>query len=276
MYHNFVLVQKIQENSGLSVYFAKNDYINWTYEELRKPTSKTDTPLFPIIINDDNVQINEKKVGRETSCIRVNTKKIRFSDDYSIPEGFLICISGPIGYMPTVIKFKQKPLIMSEDYNKNIPGHFEILTNRSTRQASIIMHVLRRSYFGITVDFEESERGFDKSLRKNFYDPFDMTLSLINGKIENITTTQVSQLLPGVEHEQLIKLTTVLNELVGYMKNSSEGKEDKSIPINIKEKIYEVMNGLMSASSSVVTIVDSYHNNGFAAELIKSLVNFFS
>ena len=276
MYQNFVLVQKIQENSKLGVYFAQHDYINWTYEEFRKPTLKTDTPLFPIIINDDNVRINEKPVGRETSCIRVAPKKIRFADDYSVPEGFLICITGPIGFMPTVIKFKQKPLIMSEDYNKHIPGHFEVLTNKSTRQASILMHILRRSYFGITVDFEESERGFDRSLRTHFYDTFEMTLSLINGKIENITTTQINQLLPDIGQEQLIKLETVLNELIDYMKNSRECGEIKSIPTNIKTKISQTMNSIISESSSIVTIVDSYYNNGFAAELIKSMINFFS
>lgn len=275
MYHNFVLVQKIQENSRLNVYFAQNDYINWTYEEFKKPTSKTDTPLFPIIIDDDNVRIKKKQVGRETSCIRVNSKKIRFSDDYSVAEGFLICITGPAGYMPTVIKFKQKPLIMHEGFNEHIPGNFEILANKSTRQASIIMHILTRSYFGITVDFEESPKGFDRSLRTQFYDTFDMTVSLINGNIENITTTEVNQLLPVIGQDQCIELVTVLNELIDHMKSSSKC-DIKSIPTDIKNKVSQVMNMIISSSSSIVTVVDSYHNNGFAAELIKSLVSFFS
>lgn len=112
MYHEYVLVQKIQENARLKVYLAHQDCINWTYETSRMPNIKTDTPFFPLIIEDKTIQINEKSIGKETSCYKTGQKRICFSDDYSVPGGFLICITGPIGYIPTVVKFKKKPMIL--------------------------------------------------------------------------------------------------------------------------------------------------------------------
>lgn len=276
MYHKFVLVQKIEESARLKVYLANKEYINWTYERVRLPLAKTDTPLFPIIIDDADVHITEKPVGRETSCIKVAPNKVRFSDDYGVPEGFLICITGPVGYMPTIVKFKKKSMIFGDDYNNRTPGYYEVLTNKSTRQASILMHTLGRTYFGISIDFEVSEGGFDRNIRSHYRDPFDMTLSLINGKVENVTASQVNQLIPDLSKDLEVTLVEVLNELVELLKNSNEAHETTEIPSSIKNKVSKTINNIVSSSSSIVTIVDSYSNKGFVAELIKAVFNTFS
>lgn len=276
MYHNFVLVQKIEDSARLKVYFVKQEYINWSYERVRSPLAKTDTPIFPLIINDTDVHITEKSVGRETSCIKVTPNKIRFSDDYGVPEGFLICITGPVGYMPTIVKFKKKSMIFGDDYNSQTPGYYEVLMNKSTKQASILMHTLSRAYFGISVDFEVNEGGFDRNIRSHYGDPFDMTLSLINGRVENVTASQVKQLIPDLSKDQEVTLVEVLNELVEFLKSSNETHENNKIPSSIKNKISQTIGSIISSSSSIVTIVDSYGNKGFVAELVKAVFNTFS
>lgn len=276
MYHNFVLVQKIEESARLKVYFVKQEYINWTYERIRLPIPKTDTPLFPIIINDEDVQIVEKPVGRETSCIKVAPKKIRFSDDYSVPDGFLICITGPVGYMPSIVKFKKKSMIFDDSYNSQTPGYYDVLMNKSTKQASILMHTLGRACFGISVDFEESVDGFDRNMRSRYADPFDITLSLINGRVETVTSSEVKQLIPNLSKEQEAILVNVLNEVVELLRNANESQVYPEIPLSTKNKISQTINGIISSSSSITTLVDSYHNKGFVAELIKAVFTTFS
>jgi len=276
MYHNYVLVQKINENAILNVYFASSQYLNWTYETKRKPNERTNSPMFPIVINDKGINIVEKPKGNETSCFKVTPTKIRFSDDYGVPEGFLICVTGPEGYMPSLLKFKQKPSINLSGYNNIIPGQFEILVNETTRQASVIMHTTQRALYGVCIDFDKKDGNFKAIRKTSYYDPFDLTLSLIDGKVENVSSSQVKEVLPELPEEQLGKLVESLNELVDFLKSPDFTENYREIPKDLKTKVLNVFSGIISTGSAAVTIADSYINNGAVGQLIKTIFDYIA
>lgn len=148
--------------------------------------------------------------------------------------------------------------------------------NRSTKQASLLMHILERSYFGISIDFDENENGFNRCLRKDYNDPFDITVSLVDGTIEKATVLQVSNLMPDLNQELVGKLVEGINELIEYLKYPVNDYDSIIVPPKIKEKLSHTICSAIAISSSITTLVDSYDNNGFVSNLIKALFNFFS
>lgn len=62
--------------------------------------------------------------------------------------------------------------------------------------------------------------------------------------------------------EQLGKLVESLNELVDFLKSSDFTENYREIHKDLKTKILNVFNGIISTGSAAVTIADSYINNG--------------
>lgn len=272
MYHNFILVQKIDENADYKVFFAAKQYVNWTYETIRKPHTKFNNPMFPLVINDKEVEIQEKPKGRETSCFKISDNRIRFIDDYGVPEGFIICVTGPVGYMPRFIKFGHKPNINMNGYSHCNPGMFDFYVNATTKQASILVHTTQRSLFSMAIDFEKHDGSFDLHRRTNYYDAFDLTIALNAGKFEEVSKTEVRNILPGILETQSEQIVQVMNELINHLKT----KQEESLPSNLRLNMASVFNSLLSSSSAAVTIVDSYVNNGSVGKMIKTLIEYFS
>jgi hypothetical protein len=132
MYHEFLVNQRIYEDCKIKVNFIESKYLNWSYETFLGPDRNTDTPIFPIVVNDTDISIQEKSKGRETDCRQLGNDVICFTDDYSVPGGFLICVTSPAGYEPKVIKLKNKPTFNKNEFNNVIPAHFEVKSNRVT------------------------------------------------------------------------------------------------------------------------------------------------
>lgn len=272
MYHNFLLVQKVNEHADFKVHFATGQYINWTYETMRSPSKKLNNPMFPIIITDQSVTIQEKPKGRETSCYRISENKIRFIDDYGVPDGFLICVTGPEGYLPKLIKFGPKPNVYMEGFPHRNPGIFDFYVNATTREASILVHTTERSLFSMAVDFEKYDGDFSVNRSTNYHDAFDLTIALNAGRFETVTKKDVRDILPNILESESEKLVEVMNELIDHLNT----KKDRSIPSSLKFKIAHVFNSVLATSSATVTVVDSYMNNGSVGKMIKTLIEYFS
>ncbi|MEK4525287.1 hypothetical protein NST38_07800 [Paenibacillus sp. FSL H8-0104] len=272
MYHNFVLVQKINKHADLKVYFATGQYINWTYETMKSPSKKLNNPMFPITITDQRVTIQEKPKGRETSCYRTTENKIRFIDDYGVPEGFVICVTGPEGYIPKLIKFGPKPNVYKQGFSYENPGIFDFYVNATTREASILIHTTERSLFSMAIDFEKYDGDFNIHRKTNYHDTFDLTIALNAGKFEEVTKKDVQDIMPNILESQSEEIVEVMNELIEHLNI----REHSSVPNALKLKISNVFNSVLATTSATVTIVDSYINDGSTGKILKTLIEYFS
>lgn len=239
---------------------------------MKNPSTKLNNPMFPIIISDENVTIQEKPKGRETSCYRISENKIRFIDDYGVPEGFLICVTGPVGYMPKLIKFGPKPNVYMDGFSHKNPGIFDFYVNTATKEASILVHTTERSLFSMAVDFERYDGDFSAHRKTSYYDAFDLTIALNAGRFETVTKKDVRDIIPNILDSQSEAIVEVMNELINHLNT----KQDSCIPNSLKSKLANVFNGVISTSSATVTIVDSYMNNGSVGQMIKTLIEYFS
>ena len=123
MYTKFAVVQKIKATGEVLVHFAEKDYMNWTFEHRRRPTREENIDIFPFVITGP-VRIDTRPPGAETRCHRGRDDVIHFSDDYGVPEGFVICIVGPEGYVPSLVKFREKTAIpiYQNGFSNGSPG----------------------------------------------------------------------------------------------------------------------------------------------------------
>lgn len=269
MYHEFLVNQKIKENTTVEVNFIDHKYLNWSYETFLGPIGNTNTPIFPIVVSNE-ILIQEKPKGRETKCTKLMNGDIHFTDDYSVPGGFLICVTSPSGYKPSILKLKSTSTYRGNDYNNTIPAYFEVKSNKATNVTSVLMHVLERSYFGVSIDFVKFD-GSVKDYNDYWFDnPYDLTLSLNDKKFEIIEATDMKILHPKAKDELILKLTEVINELIIGL-----GQENEPISNDAKIKLFNLVPTLIAGSSSVVTLLDSYRNSGVIGELMTILVKLF-
>ncbi len=275
MYHEFLINQKINEHCKIKVYFINCKYLNWSYESFLGPIGNTDTPIFPIVVNNDDIFIEEKPQGRETSCKRLSNDSISFMDDYSVPGGFLICVTSPPGYEPKVIKLKNKPTFLSNGFNNVIPAHFEVKSNRFTNQTSVLMHVLERAYFGICIEFTKVSGQVTNYRRYWFNNPYDLTLSLINKELLIVESSDIEKLHPNLKANEIKELTELINELIEELNKHDDKYVYEYVSANLKNKLAKSIPLILGTSSSIVTLIDSYKNAGVLGELLTSLIKLF-
>lgn len=275
MYHEFLVNQKINEDCKIKVNFIEKEYLNWSYESYLGPTKDTDTPIFPIVVNNTDVFIEEKPQGRETICKRLSTDVISFMDDYSVAGGFLICVTSPAGYEPKMIKLKNKPTFHNNSFNSVIPAHFEVKSNRVTNQTSVLMHVLKRAYFGICIEFTKVDGQVANYRRYWFNNPYDLTLSLIDKELSIIESSDIEKLHPNLETTKLNEFTELINELIGELKRHDDEYAYEYVSDDLKNKLAKFIPLILSTSSSMVTLIDSYKNAGVVGELLTSLIKLF-
>ena len=275
MYHEFLVNQKIHEDCKIKVNFINCKYLNWSYESFLGPIGDTDTPVFPIVVNNDNAIIEEKPQGRETICKRLPNDSISFMDDYSVPGGFLICVTSPPGYEPKVIKLKNKPTFNDNGFNNVIPTHFEVKSNRVTNQTSILMHVLERAYFGICIEFEKINGQVTNYTRYWFNNPYDLTLSLVDKELSIIEASDIKNLHPTLGFNEVKEFTELVNELIVELNKQVDKNTYECVSYNLKIKLAKFIPLVLGTSSSVVTLIDSYKNAGVLGELLTSLIKLF-
>ncbi|MPW27067.1 hypothetical protein GC105_14890 [Alkalibaculum sp. M08DMB] len=269
MYHEFLVNQSIDQNGRVKVNFIDKGYLNWSYETYRGPRGKSDTPIFPIVVSEDAL-IQDKPVSRETKCTKLPNGDINFIDDYSVPGGFLICITSPPGYEPNIVKLKNKPTFNNEGYNNVIPAHFEIKSNKALNKSSVLMHVLERACFGVCIEFSKIEGSVKDYERHWFDDPYDLTLNLVNKQFEYVDLQKIQRLHPKLDEKDVQELVEILNELIKKLQSGNE-----VMTRNLKTKLFQLIPKVIAGSSSVVTLIDSYKNVGIIGELLTILVKLF-
>lgn len=273
MFTKYAVVQKINLNGKVLVYFAERDHLNWTFEYRRKPTREENADIFPFVIKNAP-NIDERQPGAETHCFRGQDEIIHFSDDYGVPEGFVICILGPEGYVPTLIKFREKTAIpiYQNGYANGSPGYVQLKSNKTTRQAALILMTTSSCLFGASVEFSPCLTEFPSNINVSAADTFEASIMLHSDNAEYLTQSDIQQYCLNVPSDYQVELLDSLNELIDIMKYSSS---DSNNILTIKGKISSIVCNLVGLGSGVVTIADSVSNHGFAYSFLRMIFSYF-
>lgn len=277
MYSRYAVIQKIDLEGKVKVFQAEKENMNWTFEYRRKAISSDNKDIFPFVI-EDFVKLKERKPGAETCVYKTSDNDIRFCDDYCVPAGFVICILSPIGYVPSMIKFKEKTAIPLGLQNCSMlnPGYIQIYSNKSINQSGIVMFTTQNSFFSIGIDFSRRLDKYPSNTCAGYADTFEASVNLVDGEKTYLTLNDIQNICKGYESiHNIDEFLNAINEIVDVLKSSSI-KEKESRLKSAKEKIESIMQGTLGVGGSIVTIADSVNNQGFAYNMLKTLFGFFS
>lgn len=278
MYSKYAVIQKIDINGKIKVFQIEKDYLNWTFEYRRKSVLSDNKDIFPIII-EDTCNIKERKPGAETGILKYQNGDIRFKDDYNVPGGFVICILGPIGYVPTMIKFKEKtpiPIGISNPYLQQNPGFLQLYSNKFIKQFAIVMLTTQNSFFSVEIIFSEKLGEYPTNKAIEYSDTFEASISLVDGEKTYITMEDIKNYCKGYERiHNIDEMLSSINEIIDILKCSLATIQRDSRLKTAKNKFETIFQKTLSMGSNIVTIADSISNQGFAYNMLKTLFRYF-
>lgn len=274
MYTKYAVIQKIDNSGKVIVYTAEHESLNWTFEYRRNLSTLDNKDIFPFVITND-VRINSRHPGAETICYKNTNEIIKFSDDYGVPAGFVICIIGPINYLPSMLKFKEKTNIPinRNQYSVENPGYIQIYSNRITKQSAVIIMTTNNCFFGFSVDFSPCINEFPSNLKISASDTLEASVKLQNEKLEYIKQQDISALYPNVSTDIQLELVNTINELIDLYKDNSADNDKLT---SIITKIRTILTNFFGVGSGFITIADSVINHGMAYNLLQTLLSYFA
>ena len=273
MFTKYAVIQKIGDNSNVIVYTAEKEHMNWTFEHRRGPNPEENENIFPFVIRNSPF-ISIREAGAETKCVKLN-ETICFSDDYSIPEGFVICILPPTNYLPYVVKFKGKTEmpVCRDKVPYNNPGYVQIYSNSKIRQSAITLITTSNCFFGFTAIFKPCSENFPSNYSIGASDTFEASIKMISGEPEYLTQQDIAKYCGSLEDNTAQELLKSLNKLVELMKdNYRDSGKFQTLKENIGRYIFDIA----CISSSTISIADSMANQGFAYELLHTVYAYFN
>lgn len=273
MFTNHAVIQKIDNTGNVIVYTADHESLNWTFEYRRNVSIHDNKDIFPFIITND-IKINSRHPGAETLCYKNDNEIIKFSDDYGVPAGFVICIISPTNYLPSMVKFKEKTNIPinRNQYSVENPGYIQIYSNRITKQSAVVIMTTNNCFFGFSVDFSPCVNEFPSNYKISASDTLEASVKLQNEDLKYITQQDISSICPQVSTDMQLELVKSINELIDLYKVNSA---DNDKLISIKNKIGTILTNIFSIGSGFITIADSALNHGMAYNLLQTLYSYF-
>jgi hypothetical protein len=273
MFTKFLLIQKLEENGEAMFHLIKSDYLQWTFEN-RRTEIESDPITFPFVVVNDEIKLQSHPPQPETK-IYVRENEIIFADDYIVPEGFTIGILFPENFIPTVLKFKDKPVIpigLQGQFVANAQGQFQIFYNRLAKRSAIVFNIHQNVSFGFKcVAKKVKDEEFPKN--ENIYgdDFFDVIIDTEFLKIEAITNEDLKIINKTLESTDLDDIRDSINEILLALKSGNK-KEAKS---SLDKLGKYILNGT-SFVGNMTKIIDSYNEEGAPQKFVAKLFEYLN
>lgn len=272
MFTNYMLVQKIGDNGEFFQYCSeKTDFI-WDFIE-RKQISSDKAEIFPMAINGKNVKFTKYRKTCETKLLFNSTRKsFTYNENYSVPGGFVIAIVFPKNFIPVSLGFGEKAMIQSGGkVGSDSPGSFDVLYNKVEKITTIVFSIVKNTNFQFSCCGVWTKDEFPSSMN-NFNSDIDAVISMNSERNRAIEEKDLQVFKDYFKDDT--KLSDIAKQL-NVLANSVSDKRDKDLGINQKEimgKIEKTFSDKLSTTSNVITLMDSYLNDGIVAKLIAALL----
>ncbi|TWI97174.1 hypothetical protein JN11_03634 [Mucilaginibacter frigoritolerans] len=269
MITKLLVLQHIDQKRVDVAQISGNNF-QWTFHAHRS-RMPDDPVFFPFHVNGKH-DLCERESGDETILVMKENELI-FCDDYGVPGDTVIGILFPKGYVPDIIKFKDKPYIPINAgglVSTRPPGHLQVLYNFQEKRSAIVFNITDSIVFGFKcmarkVDDElfphneslHADHLFDVNISKDF---------LNVDAIQNEDLKIINQTLAQTDIEQI---KTDMNALLVALKANNA--------ISVKSLLGKITNYLNTAAgttSALVTIADSYKSGNSAFNFIHQIVEY--
>lgn len=276
MFCTKAVIQKIIiESQDVQLYQNFNLNSPWSFETTEISSSdRNNIDIFPFNFQGAK-KFSKIRAGRETKIDIALDGRLLFADDYGIPEGLMIGILFPEGYVPEVFKFKNKPFIPTgvgnDKASMSPPGHFEVFYNRAARRSAIVFMSTQTTYFGFKcvarMKIDDFPEGADHPFLNDLYATFGFAethpIHISSGDLFNFKEMFTSS-------TDLSDLAAAINRLIDLSRqNDYERVGEAQI---LKKKL----EGALSNTASAVQLSDSYLSGGTVGALVARLCTYFA
>ncbi len=272
MHNSKAVIQKIEDDGRVTLYQCIELLAPWSFESYREaPHQDAHPDIFPFVF-DVASRFSVAKAGSETQVQLRPPDVIWFADDYGVPEGMLVGILFPRGFVPEVFKFKQKPHIPAGVANGTFspPGHVELRFNHSARQAAVTFHITRTSYFGFKCIARCHDAEFPYNPTFTFAEELFGTLASPDSISHATITRQDLQKYKPIfkESADLDELAGQMTELIRLCRNNQSTEEMKSARSSATRTLADAI----GTAGSLTTLFDSYRSGGVVFKLLAYLL----
>ena len=276
MITKLIAVQKVSVSGKVEVFQIESESahmsLQWTFETRRKQAH--DEAYFPFIVNGKkNVWL--RKAGAETRTT-AGLNQLTFCDDYSVPEGSVICILLPKGFVPDIMKFKETPYMpigLSGLVATRPPGYIQTYFNYDERQSAIVFQIAENTAFGFKcITQKVSDSDFPKHERSNANDSFTISISRDLLGVEAIRNEDLALINQTLEKQyDLSELRDAMNQLLV----AAQG-HDKQATENALSKVGALLNVMIGATSGLATLADSYTGGNSVYHFIHKIFSYLA
>lgn len=274
MINSKVVIQKLCPDRGVVELHQNFDLrSSWTFETHRKVSRDDAIPeIFPFVFHG-STGFSKGLAGSETKMHKMDESTLLFSDEYGVPEGFLIGVLFPAGFMPSVFKFRQSPMIPvgagSMKASMQPPGHFDLYVNKYEKTAALVFHITETTLFGVKCIATKTDAGFDGKDKYPFYEEFFPLADFSVSHPIEVTADDLRQYKDYLKSEaDESELADLINSLI----NNSEEPTSTLQRSSAMEKI----ESLLSNTSAITGLVDSYRSGGAVAGAIAKVIAYAS
>jgi hypothetical protein len=275
MITNLLVIQRIDlDAKAVKVSQVLGNYFQWTFQTEEERTDASPV-YFPFEING-KYEVEERKPGAETK-LNINEDYISFKDDYGVPDGSVVAILLPAGYVPDMLKFKNAAYIpVNFDipvYNR-LPGHVQLCYNFKEKRSAIVIHLNERTVFGFKcIAKKVSDDQFPDIRYKDTDDLFDVNISRELLAVDHISEEDLKivnrAISENLKPEEIAELLKDLNELLASIKDGNNTKAT-----GIYDRLSNSLTTSVGTISGLVTIADSFTAGNSAALFVKKILSF--
>lgn len=256
-------------------YQVSGDWLTWGFNTKSQSRSDRDG-TFPFVFSRDNhPNIRSSVAGPETFAFLREKKYVVFNDKYAVPANLGIGILFPKGFVPTIFKFVEQPVIpigVPKGVTASPPGYFDIYYNRVSRQSAIVFMITSATYFEFRCTARYWEHGFPEE--KNSYNNGDTLALTLNSEDYGKTFISSQDLMHFSNYfkpdTDLKEVQENLNELIDLLRNNQVNKNEGRI-----NYLKSALSGAIFSvefSSAIVQLMDSYYSGGVVQQLISKLL----
>lgn len=271
MFTKFLLVQKIESNPIVENHLIRSsDHLQWTFE-IAKKESEFNQTIFPFSIRGTKFEMETNPPAPETS-VYLEDNQIVFADDYCVPSGFTIGILFPEGFVPTIVKFKDKPVLpigAQGQYVTVAQGQFQVLYNKPAQRCAIIFNIHHNICFGFKCKAIKVHNDDFPSSGNTYNDDFDIIIDSGILGIGAITTDDLKFINHALDQTHIDDIKDIINEVLNALKS-----KDKSTAKTKLENLKKYILDGTSFTGNITKIVDSYNEGGAPQKFITSLMEY--
>ena len=271
MMTKLMIIQKISTEKAVDVFQAEGNNFQWTFESGRLK-KETDTRYYPFVLSGHE-KIVYHTPESENKLIAKNGHLI-FIDDYCASEGTVIGILFPAGFIPDIIKFKDKPYVPPRGhghFSTRPPELLQVFYNHPQKQAAVTIHLHEPTLFGFKcIARKVPDEKFPHTESISVNDLFNVSLSREFLNLDVIRIEDLALITNAInKNTNVAEIQELLNELLKATQENDHASSQESLG-----KLSTILVSATGRSGISTSLIDSYGSGGAAMHFIHRVLEY--